>query len=251
MTNDGPDLPPPATAPGTDEPGPTSKPWWKKWWVITLGVFLVLVVIGGIAGGDEDDLAVVVATTVAPVPETEPDVSVETAAAPTTPPEEEAVETTATEPAITTTSVPAETTTTTSSTTTTTTTVPLTPEQELEIKKLAFSTVFETSRLDLAGILTDDINVETVDKFVLDDAGDIDLNVTSGWASPDNQVDGAWETTRALATLWTRDTGNWYQEGYVPGFKFTNSGTVYNCPGEFMVALGSLEAARSDWEATC
>lgn len=187
-------------------------------------------VIGAIAGGGEDDG------------------SSDNSSASATSEESAATEPPATEPPVTeppVTEAP-------STTAAPTTTIALTPEQEIEIAKLAFSTVFEGQKMQVAEILEDSGNAETVDKFLFEmETGDLILDVTSRWASPDNQVDGAWEDTRSLAVLWGRPDGGWYQEVWTPNLLFTNSGTTYNCPGPFMVQLGSLEAGRGDWEATC
>lgn len=57
--SDGPALPPPdlpQSPPSDPETAESGKPWWKKWWVITLGVVFVLVILAGIFGeGDEDE----------------------------------------------------------------------------------------------------------------------------------------------------------------------------------------------------
>lgn len=50
---------PQAAAPNAEPDAPgaakTTKPLWRRWWVITLVVVFVLIIMGALAGGDEDD----------------------------------------------------------------------------------------------------------------------------------------------------------------------------------------------------
>lgn len=158
---------------------------------------------------------------------------------------------------VTSTTVPPTTTTTEATTTTTfapTTTIELTPE----LSVLAFLLAFGEMRQDLIDALSDDINVQSVDKFVAEAQDEDDLlsvivilDITSVWASPDNQHDGAWELMRAMALAWHPINGSWYQELWVPGFRLVNSGRTYECTGDFMVQLADARASRSDWEEQC
>ena len=171
----------------------------------------------------------------------------------------------------TTTTTSTSTTTTTTSTTeaTTTTTQPLTtttrgsveastPLEAVTLFSMNLAS-FRESLIDIVGGWDD---VESVDKLAVytPDTGNtendllgmaVDLDVTSVWASADNQEDGAWFITRALSTLWNSTDGGWYHELWSPGLRLTNSGTVYECSGEFMVSLADQFAGKSDWLAAC
>ena len=146
--------------------------------------------------------------------------------------------------------------TTTSSTTTTTiaptTTTTLTAEQIRGGSREEFIQAFEQSRVDVASALEDQRDIETVDKFVFDASTEaIILDVTSTWASADNQEDGAWTVTRSFAQFWEPEDGGYWHADYLPALTFVNSGTLYSCSGEFMVRLASLSAGRDDWKREC
>lgn len=145
-----------------------------------------------------------------------------------------------------------ETTTTTSTTsTTTTTTTPPSPEELRAEAVDEMARRFEANRDSLAAALSDHDEVETLDRLLFEGETVI-IDVTSRWASPDNQHDGAWTLSRELATFWEPDgEGAWWQEAFVPNFRLVNSGRVYDCSGAFMVEMASLRAGRADWEATC
>ncbi len=143
----------------------------------------------------------------------------------------------------------------------TTTTVPPTTtttiERTAELVVIEFFLVFEQTRETIIEIWAEDINVESVDKYVAEaeDAGEllsvqVILDVTSGWAHPDNQHDGAWEITRSMAILYEED-GAWYDELWVPVFRLVNSGRAYQCAGDFMVQLADSRQSRADWEEQC
>ena len=166
----------------------------------------------------------------------------------------------------------ATTTTSTSSTTTTTTTLATTTTTGASLGDLEatdpgqaaalFALSFATTREGLIPLIEDFEDVESVDNFNIDvpDTGNPDedllgtvllLDVTSTWASEDNQVEGAWFITRALSVLWDRDEGGWYSEHWVPAFRLVNSGTTYECDGEFMVRVADQLAGMSDWLEAC
>lgn len=127
---------------------------------------------------------------------------------------------------------------------------PSAPSREVQIA--AFETVFEENRVKLAQILEDDDNVESVDKLAYDSASQtVLLDVTSPWASSDNQVDGAWAIVRLMSTLYESDQGSWYQDGFVPSFVLTNSGSKYTQSDDFMLRLAAFSASREDWEKEC
>lgn len=239
---------PPAPGPTLTAAEPGSKPpWWKRRWVIiTASVFVVLLIIGALAGDDEEDGEEDVATE---EPTADADEALGDDEAEAEDPEPIPEEPTATpEPEPTATPAP----TATPEPTATPTPEPLSPEEEIEIAQVAFGIVFEDTRTALIEVLADDINVQSVDRYEWDaELGAVVVDITSGWASPDNQVDGAWELTRAFAQLWAPADGAWHQDVWTPDFRLTNSGTVYACPAEFMVALGDVRASRADWQSTC
>lgn len=55
MSDSGATLPPPTTSQSSE--AKEVKVWWKRWWVIAIGVVLAIGVVGAIAGGGEDDSA--------------------------------------------------------------------------------------------------------------------------------------------------------------------------------------------------
>lgn len=209
------------------EPEHTGPKWWQRsvpLWALILAAILGLALGAAAGGSDRDETATV----------------------------SDDAEVTATERETTTTE--RETTTTERETTTTAapTTTALTPEERREVAKQAFGGGFDATRGTLADLLNEDRNVETLDQLTYDAAADlVTVAVTSTWASPDNQHDGAWEISRMLATLYERDEGPWWSPDYVPNLTLVNSGTRYNCGAELMVRLGSLEASRDHWEAEC
>lgn len=220
--------PPPVSGGDGDQPGAMKRTWakyrgWPLWAQITIGI-LVLIILAGIASGGEDE------EPVAAVDET------------TTTEEVEETPTTTTE----------ATTTTTEATTTTTEapTTTLSPEQEREVAVIAMGLVFEESRDLLAETLDSLTDVETVDRLAYENETVI-VDITSTWASPDNQHDGAWNIMKGFAVLWDPDDGNWYQKSFSPNLQLINSGRVYTCPGDFMVQMADLRAGRSEWETTC
>lgn len=156
-------------------------------------------------------------------------------------------------------SVSSTSTTTSSSTTTTvqrtttttaapTTTSPPTPEEV----KAAFPGVFDSHRKALLDALGNDENIQSVDRFEYDEkTGAVVLAVTSRWASPDNQDQGAWEITRSAASLWEPGKGVWYSAVWAPSFQLVNSGRYRNCSGEFMVKLADARASQGDWTKSC
>lgn len=222
-TSPPPPPPPPETETGAD--GFFKKAWskfrsWPLWAQVLIGLVLLLVVVGAAGGGETDEEPVSADTTTTSVAET----------------------TTTTEATTTTT----ESTTTTEATTTTT----LTPEQEREIAVVAMGVVFEDQRLSFAELLADLTDVETVDRLAFENETVI-IDITSTWASPDNQHDGAWTLMKAMAQFWEPNEGIWWQEAFVPNFQLVNSGRVYNCSGDFMVDMATLRAGRNEWEASC
>jgi len=174
--------------------------------------------------------------------------------------------TTSTSTSSTTTSTTSTTTTTTTTSTTTTTTTTV-PDQGLEARDEGTAiTLFVLNasvlRDDLLDILNGLSDVETVDKLAIGTTGggpvDVDspdtvlvLDITSAWASRSHQEDGAWSITRLLSVLWNRDDGLFYTPYWTPGLYFVNSGTEYQCSGEFMVRMAATLASRSDWEREC
>lgn len=227
--------PPPATSSSTSEESSrggnvVERSWstvrsWPTSAKVTSGVLLVLFLVAAVSGGasDDQDIAAEGATT-------------------TTDPDDDSTTTTER----TTTSTSTSTTTTEPPTTTTT----LSPEEERSIAVLAMQTVFEENRASLAETLGGLTDVETVDRLVFENEAVV-VDVTSGWASPDNQHDGAWTIMKAMAQLWEPDEGTWWQEQFVPNFQFVNSGRVYTCSGDFMVQMATLAAGRDQWEMTC
>ena len=171
------------------------------------------------------------------------------------------------EPPTSSTSVTTATTTTTVQTTTTTIIAATTTTAGLEATTPSqaaalFTLMVAGSRDAIIDIIQDGGEVETVDKFVFEfpESGDAEsdllglvlvLDVTSRWASRDNQEDGAWAITRVMSALWDPSEIVPYHELWVPPFRLTNSGTTYECSGEFMVRLASVQAGRSDWESEC
>jgi len=149
--------------------------------------------------------------------------------------------------------------------TTATTDGPTTTTSEIDLDDpdtvaVMFIIRFELTRDVLIEFLENDINVESVDEYIAEaeTAGEptsvqVILDVTSGWASDDNQHDGAWEITRAMADLYddAPDNQAWYSEAWVPDFLLTNSGRDYNCTGDFMVQLADSRKSMSDWDAEC
>lgn len=123
-----------------------------------------------------------------------------------------------------------------------------TPEQARE----AFASIFENGRTPLASILGDDRNVRSLDRFDFDvAAGVVTLGITSMWTTTAERADGAWELTRAVAELYKRGGGQWWQEAYVPSFRLINSGQSHTCTGDLMVQFGNEEQGRPAWEASC
>jgi hypothetical protein len=132
--------------------------------------------------------------------------------------------------------------------TSTTTTAARTPETVA----VEFPSKFESSRSRVLTILQADSNIKSVDKFLFDPAtGTVVLAETSAWASPDNQVTGAWEITRAIAALWGKPTGLYTDSVWMPNFQLGNTGKTYNCPADLMAQLADSRASRSDWATTC
>ncbi len=167
----------------------------------------------------------------------------------------EVVVVTTTVPPTTTTTVPPTATTTVPPTTTTTSGIDL---DDPATAALFFIFQFESSRDAIIEVLENNINIESVDKYITEaeTAGEptsaqVILDVTSGWASDDNQHDGAWEITKAMAILYEAPDKGWYSEVWVPDFLLTNSGRDYNCTGDFMVQLADSRKSMSDWEAEC
>jgi hypothetical protein len=115
-----------------------------------------------------------------------------------------------------------------------------------------FPATFDSVRPKLLSLLQGDSNVKSVDKLVFDPGnGTVVLAVTSTWASPDNQVTGAWELTRSVATLWMPTRGAFYDPVWQPNFSLSNSGTNSLCKAPFMVSLADSKASQSDWQAQC
>jgi hypothetical protein len=146
-------------------------------------------------------------------------------------------------------------TTTTEATTTTTTTEPTTTTATVsaDVAKAAVDSVFDNNRVQIAAIIQDNPNVDTVDSFELDLVVDrIRLDITSPFVTPENQADGAWELTRQLAEpLYSTDGGFFSTPQYTPGFELINSGTTYTCSSDFMIRLASFAAGRTDFENEC
>lgn len=132
---------------------------------------------------------------------------------------------------------------------TTTTTAPTTTT-EPAVTQQSFQAIFDAHRPDFLAILQDDNNIETVDKFIYESgSGMIVLDVTSAWASPDNQVEGAWTIMRGMAALW--QPGGPFPDSFTPGLRLVNSGTRHECDSTFMLQLARTEAGRQDWAAAC
>lgn len=228
--------PPPPPPPSTNSDGKAGLPQraigavraWPTSAKVTSGVLLVLFIVAAASGGTADDSEVATAG---------------------------AVESTSTEAVAETTTTERQTTTTTRPTTTTTTTPPtttttLSPEQERGFAVQAMQTVFDENRTGLADTLNSLTDVETVDRLVFENETVV-VDVTSGWASPDNQHDGAWTIMKAMAQFWEPNEGVWWQPQFVPNFQFVNSGRVYTCSGDFMVQMATLAAGRDQWEGSC
>ena len=116
----------------------------------------------------------------------------------------------------------------------------------------AFITVWDDGfRGDLVEALGSSNDIESVDFLDFDAETDtVVIDVTSRWASPGNQVDGAWGITRTLAILW-KDGSVLGDPTWSAGLRLVNSGTAYTCTSDFMQRLADARAARSDWEAEC
>lgn len=238
MTDQHPPPPPPPTGGSAQPPAPTdkgpgiaSRAWGTVWaWPtsakVTTGVLVVLLIVASASGADD------------------PDDGEDVAATDTT----EVERTTTTERETTTTTERPTTTTTTTEPPTTTTT--LSPEEERFVAVLAMQTVFDENRSSLAETLDGLIDVETVDRLAFENETVV-VDVTSGWASPDNQHDGAWTIMKGMAQFWEPNEGIWWQEQFVPSFTFVNSGRSYHCTGDFMVQMATLSAGRDQWEGTC
>lgn len=225
-----PGFPPPPAASGTTEVPSPSTGTVKRWSTGQLGAVAVVALLLGLgigaaaaSGGDEagkEEEAASTSSTVA---------------------------STTTERERTTTTTAPTTTSTTAAPTTTTTAAP-TPESVAA----AFPSQFEATRSELIDVLESDRNVQSVDRFEYDPAqGAVILAVTSTWASPDNQDEGAWELTRAMAALWEPTNGLWHDPTWSPALQLVNSGRYRNCTGEFMVLLADRRASQADWRANC
>jgi hypothetical protein len=239
---------PPNMTPGSLPPPPppvveeaSRPPWWRRRWVlITAGVVVVLMVIGALSSPDEDDEDGEVATETTSADTTSdeptPEPTEEPAEEPTQTPEPEPTATA--EPTSTPEPTPAPT---------------LTRREEREVAQIAFGIVFDDRRGDLLDLLRDDTgNIESVDRFEFDqDAGAVVLDITSPYQTAEFQVESAWTLTTAFAQLYRPDDEIWFQEAWVPDFVLINSGTRYECPGDFMVRLGDARASRSEWEREC
>lgn len=245
-------------------PGPIAspddkKPWYRRWWAITLGVLLVLGVIGAIVSPPEDDddaavettevpevvdttvapsttVEVTTATTVAatPVPTTTPATTPPTTAAPTTPP------------------------TTAARTTPPTTAAPTTPPTtefvltEDDVRTLVFPIVFDSSRDEVLEILNGNFVVETVDRYVYDaDTGTVLLDITPAFDFDDGVRDDAWEIMRGMSELWTVNAWVETDRDWSPALDVSISTAQYRCTGDQMRQMQDARFGRPDWEATC
>lgn len=119
--------------------------------------------------------------------------------------------------------------------------------------KAAMIDAFTQTRNDFVPAIQASTDVASADKIEYDPVSDsIDVEVTSRWASPDNQVDGAWNITKLVAALWeTEGSGLRRYPPYAPGFRLVNSGTVYHCTSDVMIAIAEIRASREDWQAQC
>lgn len=132
---------------------------------------------------------------------------------------------------------------------TTTTSAP-TPEELAALNNMTFVLVCEQSRDGFIDALTNDMNVQSVDQWLCREDGVMEVSITSAWATPENQADGAWELMRAFAVIWDDDDGL-FNTDFKPPLRFVNSDTVYECSGDFMDRLADTRASRADWEAEC
>lgn len=223
MSNEFPPPPPPPARPNA-----LVRAWrrFRGWpiWAQLLTAAVIVIVIAASAAGSPD--------------EADQDDASPTSTAPEVESEEEAEESTTTSE------------TTTTSSTTTTTEVTLTPQELRTLAVLGMEVVFEEQRDTLADTLDSISDVETVDRLVFENETVI-VDITSGWASPDNQHDGAWNLMKGISQFWESGEGIWYQEAFVPNLTLINSGRTYACTGEFMVEMASLNAGRSAWETEC
>lgn len=132
-------------------------------------------------------------------------------------------------------------------TTTAAVVIPETPDDTEAVLRDAF----ENSRESLAEELNGHPDIESANKVVWDDTTHgILLDVTSTWASPDNQAEGAFNITRDMAPLWGEGYAD-FAAVFVPTFTLVNSGTTYSCPGQFMLDLADARAGRTDFEGSC
>lgn len=202
---------PPPPEPEDATPTPDSgKPWWKKWWAITGGVLLALVVLGGIFGEDpveeEPTAAETPRRTASPAP---PDPEPEPSPEPAPEPE----------PTL----------------------------DPYKVERFAFIEAFNASRLDVADELEGNVvEIETVDRFVLDEEADaIVVAASSDFSGEEYHADGAWAAARYLSEFYDG------LEHYRPALDLQVETVRYVCPGDVMQQLAGREIDRAGWQAAC
>lgn len=94
---------------------------------------------------------------------------------------------------------------------------------------------------------------DSVDNLTYDiPTNQLALAVTSGWASPDNQIEAGWDIARALKDLWgSRDGAEPAEDLEWPGFTLTVDGHQFNCPGDAMRSVAEARMSRAEWEDAC
>lgn len=134
---------------------------------------------------------------------------------------------------------------------TTSTTVPAVAPRDVQLAAMAKA--FEGVRVRLADAVKDDnrVEVSSVDRLELEQAGPtIVLNASSTFSTERILRDGAWAVTKSMQTFWeARNIAS--IPDVVPKFRLSLSTVRYECPAAFMVRLAELRASREDWEATC
>lgn len=152
------------------------------------------------------------------------------------------------------TTTPPSTTTTLAPTTTRATTGILAPTVSPRDRQLAaMASAFEGVRVRLAeAVRTENrVDVSSVDRLELDQAGPtIILAATSTFTTDRILRDGAWAVTKSMQTFWEAKNIASIPD-VIPSFSLTLSTVRYLCPGDFMVRLAQVRASRDDWESTC
>lgn len=218
--------PPPPQAPVNDD---TPRPWWKRWWVIGLGVIVLFGFLGNLT--DEGDDKPATAETAATEPE-----DTEAAEAKTTEDEPSEVASTLEAEVSEEASDPPE-------------EYTLTEE---DMRTVAFPLVFDSSRDAVIEVLSDMRVIQSVDQYVYDDeTGTVAVSLTPEFDFDEGVRDDAWSVMRAFSELYNEEA--WIEESrtFLPALDVEISTAHYRCDGETMVALAEARLARGEWDDAC